>query len=67
MIHIDESKGKIEINGTGLTILTELAVARKAVLDMLPEEMRNKASELLREAEKAVDIFGDTDAGHLTN
>lgn len=59
MIHIDESKGKIEINGTGLTILTELAVARKAVLDMLPAELRDEAEKLLKGAEKAVDIFGE--------
>lgn len=59
MIHIDESKGKIEINGTGLTILTELAVARKAVLDMLPAELRDEAEKLLKGAEKAADIFGE--------
>lgn len=59
MIHIDESKGKIEISGTGLVILTELAVARKAVLNMLPEELRGEAEKLLRGAEKAADIFGE--------
>ena len=59
MIHIDESKGKIEISGTGLVILTELAVARKAVLDMLPEEMREKAEDLLKGAEKAAEMFGE--------
>ena len=59
MIHIDESKGKIEINGTGLTILTELAVARKAVLDMLPAELREQAEELLKGAEKAAEMFGE--------
>ena len=58
MIHIDESKGKIEISGTGLVILTELAVARKAVLDVLPKEMRDDAEELLKGAEKAADLFG---------
>ena len=59
MIHIDESKGKIEISGTGLTILTELAVARKAVLDMLPEELREQAEDLLKGAEKAAEMFGE--------
>lgn len=59
MIHIDESKGKIEISGTGIVVLTELAVARKAVLEMLPEELREQAEDLLKGAEKAVELFGE--------
>lgn len=59
MIHIDESKGKIEISGTGIVVLTELAVARKAVLEMLPEELREQAEDLLKGAEKAAEMFGE--------
>ena len=57
MIHIDMKEGTVRMEGAGLTLITELAIAKKHVMELFGEENREKAEEIFKSAEKVADFI----------
>jgi len=45
------------MEGAGLTLITELAIAKKHVMELFGEENREKAEEIFKSAEKVADFI----------
>lgn len=56
MIHIDMKEGTVRMEGAGLSLITELAIAKKHVMELFGEN-REKAEEIFKSAEKVADFI----------
>lgn len=48
---------KEQVEGAGLSLITELAIAKKHVMELFGEENREKAEEIFKSAEKVADFI----------